>query len=77
MQIKRLLAVVFDALVFTGCSNTTTVTVPVAPRVDLSAYQTVGLITVTSAPASNRLAILRSATAPPPITRQRRPFISR
>src|SRR4030095_4475757 len=36
-----------------------------------------GLITVTSAPASSRLAILRSATAPPPITRQRPPRISR
>lgn len=38
-----LILVAFTALL-TGCSNTRTIRVPVAPRVDLAQYQTIGLV---------------------------------
>jgi len=40
----------------TGCSNTVTVKVPVAPRVDLGHYQTVGLVTFTASNGDAELA---------------------
>lgn len=57
MKPMRLLATVFAAFVFfgtgAGCSSYDTVRVPVAPRVDLAQYQTIGLVTFASDKADN------------------------
>ena len=46
-RFAALLLVAFTAAL-TGCSNTKTIRVPVAPRVDLARYQTIGLVAFAS-----------------------------
>src|SRR5262245_9224894 len=57
MTIKRTLAGVFAAFMLfgsqTGCSSYGTIQVPVAPRVSLATYPTIGLVTFASDKADN------------------------
>jgi hypothetical protein len=48
MKTFRALSSLVMGLLLVGCSNTTTVKVPVPPRIDLAAFPTVGLVTFSS-----------------------------
>lgn len=55
MTLSRTLAALAAVLLLVGCSSTTTIKVPVPPRVDLSQFHTIGLVTFASNDADQSL----------------------